>query len=196
VRRVVITGAGTVNALGQDVPSTLAAMRAGHCGIGALDVRDVERLSVRIGAQVRGWQGEAHFPRQQLALLDRFTQFALVAAREAVAQSGLVFDEDLGQRSGVVIGTAGGGLMTSDDSFRAVYHEGKNRVHPFVVPRLMHNAAASHVSMDFGLTGPCFTVATACASSNHAMGQAFQMVRAGMADVMLAGGAEAMLCFA
>lgn len=195
MRRVVITGAGTVNALGQDVPSTLAAMRAGHCGIGALDVRDVERLSVRIGAQVRGWQGEAHFPRQQLALLDRFTQFALVAAREAVAQSGLVFDEDLGQRSGVVIGTAGGGLMTSDDSFRAVYHEGKNRVHPFVVPRLMHNAAASHVSMDFGLTGPCFTVATACASSNHAMGQAFQMVRAGMADVMLAGGAEAMLCF-
>jgi len=195
LRRVVITGAGTVNPLGHNVPDTLAAMRAGRCAIGPLELRDIDRLSVQIGAQVRDWDAEALFPRQKLALYDRFTQFALHAAREAVAQSGLDFDADLGLRSGAIIGTAGGGLTTTDDNFRTVYQDGRDRVHPFVVPRLMNNAAASHVSMEFGLRGPVLSVATACASSNHAMGQAFQMVRTGLADVMLAGGAEAMLCF-
>lgn len=194
-RRVAITGAGTVNALGRDVPQTLAAMREGHCGIGPLEFRDVERLSVRIGAQVRDWRAEDHFNRQQIALYDRFTQFTMLAAKQAVAQSGLSFQGELGLCSGVVLGTAGGGLNTWDENYRAVFEEGKNRVHPFVVPKLMNNAATSHVSMEFGLRGPSFTVATACASSNHAMGLAFQMVRAGAARVMLSGGAEAMLCF-
>ncbi|WP_449041965.1 beta-ketoacyl-[acyl-carrier-protein] synthase family protein [Paracoccus sp. (in: a-proteobacteria)] len=194
-RRVAITGAGTVNALGRDVPQTLAAMREGRCGIGPLEFRDVERLSVRIGAQVQDWRAEDHFNRQQIALYDRFTQFTMLAAKQAVAQSGLSFQGELGLCSGVVLGTAGGGLNTWDENYRAVFEEGKNRVHPFVVPKLMNNAATSHVSMEFGLRGPSFTVATACASSNHAMGLAFQMVRAGAARVMLSGGAEAMLCF-
>ncbi|SHL96027.1 3-oxoacyl-[acyl-carrier-protein] synthase II [Paracoccus solventivorans] len=194
-RRVAITGAGTVNALGRDVPQTLAAMREGRCGISPLEFRDVERLSVRIGAQVRDWRAEDHFNRQQIALYDRFTQFTMLAAKQAVAQSGLSFQGELGLCSGVVLGTAGGGLNTWDENYRAVFEEGKNRVHPFVVPKLMNNAATSHVSMEFGLRGPSFTVATACASSNHAMGLAFQMVRAGAARVMLSGGAEAMLCF-
>lgn len=193
--RVVITGAGTVNALGASVPETLEALREGRCGIGALDIPDVARLSIRIGAQVRGWDAEAHFTRAQIALYDRFTQFALHAAQEAVAQSGLTFDGDLGLRTGVVLGTAGGGLGTSDDSYRAVYAEGKSRVHPLVVPRLMHSAAASHIGMTYGLRGPSFTISTACAASNHAMGQAFGLVRSGAAPVMLAGGAEAMLTF-
>jgi nodulation protein E len=195
MRRVVITGAGTINPLGNDVAETLAAMRAGRCGIGPLDIRDGDRLAVKIGAQVQGFQPEAHFSRQELSFHDRFTLFALIAARQAVAQAGLAFADDLATRCGVVIGTAGGGLNTSDDSYRAVYAEGKNRVHPFTVPRLMHNAAASAVSTAFGLRGPSFCVSTACASSNHAMGLAFQMVRSGAAPVMLAGGAEAMLCF-
>lgn len=194
-RRVAITGMGTINALGRNVPETLAAMREGRCGIGPLDFQDVERLSVRIGAQVHGWEPEAHFNRQQIALYDKFTQFTLLAAKEAVAQSGLDFQGELSLCSGVVLGTAGGGLNTWDENYRAVYEEGKNRVHPFVVPKLMNNAAASHVSMEFGLRGPALTVATACASSNHAMGLAFQMVRSGAARVMLSGGSEAMLCF-
>ncbi|MBB1491271.1 MULTISPECIES: beta-ketoacyl synthase [unclassified Paracoccus (in: a-proteobacteria)] len=194
-RRVAITGMGTINALGRNVPETLEAMREGRCGIGALDFQDVERLSVRIGAQVRGWNPEACFNRQQISLYDRFTQFTLLAAKEAVAQSRLNFQGELGLCSGVVLGTAGGGLNTWDKNYRAVYEEGKNRVHPFVVPKLMNNAAASHVSMEFSLRGPAFTVATACASSNHAMGLAFQMVRSGAARVMLSGGSEAMLCF-
>ncbi|MFW5655186.1 MAG: beta-ketoacyl-[acyl-carrier-protein] synthase family protein [Roseicyclus sp.] len=195
MRRVVITGQGTINALGHDVPRTLDAMRAGTCGIGPLELRDVDRLSIRIGGQVRGYDPEALFNRQQIALYDRFTQFTLIAARQALDGAGLTFAGDLAARSGVVLGTAGGGVNTWDENYRSVYEEGKNRVHPFVVPKLMNNAAASHVSMTWNLKGPSFSVATACASSNHAMGLAFQLIRGGAADVMITGGSEAMLSF-
>ena len=195
MKRVVITGAGTVNPLGHTVAQTFAAMRAGHCGIGPLDVRDVERLQIRIGGQVTGFDPDSRFTRQQLSLYDRFTQFTLAAATEAVAQSGLVFDGELADRAGVILGTAGGGVTTWDENYRTVYEEGKNRVHPFVVPKLMNNAAAAHVSMQHNLKGPSYTVSTACASSNHAMAQAFLMIRSGMAPVMLTGGSESMLCF-
>lgn len=195
MNRVVITGAGTINALGHSVPETLKAMREGRCGIGELQFRDVERLSIRIGGQVRGFEAEGRFNRQQMSLYDRFTQFTLTAAKEAISQSGLEFHGDLSARSGVVLGTAGGGVSTWDDNYRSVYEDGKNRVHPFVVPKLMNNAAASHVSMQYNLKGPSFTVSTACASSNHAMAQAFAMVRSGMAPAMITGGSESMLCF-
>jgi nodulation protein E len=193
--RVVITGAGTINPLGGDVSSTLEAMREGRCGIGPLDLRDVDRLAIQIGGQVKGYDEATHFNRQQIALYDRFTQFTLIAAREALAQSGLTFSGELADRSGVVLGTSGGGLTTQDENYRAVYEERKNRVHPLIVPKLMNNAAACHVSMEWNLRGPSFTVATACASSNHAMGQAFNMIRSGMAKVMVTGGSESMLCF-
>lgn len=195
MKRVVITGQGAINALGHTATATLEAMREGRCGIGALDFRDVERLSIGIGGQVRDYDPEARFNRQQIALYDRFTQFTLIAAREAIAQSGLSFGGDLAVKSGVVLGTSGGGLNTQDENYRTVYEEGKNRVHPFVVPKLMNNAACSHVSMDYNLKGPSFTVATACASSNHAMGLAFQLIRGGGATVMVTGGSESMLCF-
>lgn len=195
MHRVVITGAGSINPLGHDVISTMEAMREGRCGIGPLKFQDVERLSIQIGGQVHGLKVEELFSRQQLSLYDRFTQFTLIAAREAIEQSGLEFSNELADKSGVILGTAGGGITTSDQNYRMVYEEGKNRVHPFVVPKLMNNAAASHVSMEFNLKGPSFTVATACASSNHAMAQAFQMVRTGLAPIMMTGGSESMLCF-
>jgi nodulation protein E len=195
MKRVAITGAGTINPLGGDVPATFAAMREGRCGIGPLEIADVDRLSIQIGGQVKDYDEATHFNRQQIALYDRFTQFTLLAAREAIGQSGLTFSGELADQSGVVLGTSGGGLNTQDENYRAVYEAGKNRVHPFIVPKLMNNAAASHVSMEWNLRGPSFTVATACASSNHAMGQAFNMVRCGMAKVMVTGGSEAMLCF-
>lgn len=195
MRRVVITGQGTINALGVNVAQTLEAFREGRCGISELDIRDVDRLSIRIAGQVKDYDPEAAFNRQQISLYDRFTQFTLIAAREAIAQSGLLFSDDLASEARVVLGTAGGGVNTWDENYRAVYEEGKNRVHPFVVPKLMNNAAASHVSMAHNLKGPSFTVATACASSNHAMGQAFQFVRSGLSKVMVTGGSESMLCF-
>ncbi len=195
MRRVVITGAGTVNPLGADVASTYGALQQGRCAIGPLQFRDVDRLSIRIGAQVQGFDADARFSRQEVLLYDRATQFTLVAAQQAIAQSGLMFDGDLALSAGVVLGTAAGGVGTWDDSYHNVYAAGKNRVHPFVVPRLMNSAGAAHVSIRHGLHGTSFSVSTACASSNHAMGLAFQMVRSGAAPVMITGGAESMLCF-
>ena len=195
MNRVVITGAGTINALGHTVPETLHAMREGQLGIGPLQMRDLDRLSVKIGAQIKNFDPESHFDRQKLPLYDRVTQLTLLASREAMVQSGLEITEEQSETTGVVLGTAAGGMNTWDDNFRSVYEEGKNRVHPFVVPKLMTNAAASHVSMVYNIKGPSLTVSTACASSNHAIGLAFQMVRSGMASVMLAGGADAMLTF-
>lgn len=195
MKRVVITGAGTINALGHSAADTMTALAEGRCGIGPLAVRDVERLSIQIGGQVRGFEADRRYNRQQMSLYDRFTQLTLAAAAEAIAQSGITFNGELASKSGVVLGTAGGGVSTWDDNYRSVYENGKNRVHPFVVPKLMNNAAASHVSIEYNLKGPSFTVSTACASSNHAMAQAFQMVRTGMAPAMVTGGSESMICF-
>ena len=195
MNRVAITGSGTINSLGHSVEETFVNMAEGLCGIGPLSFRDVDRLDIKIGGQVKEFDPTTVFNRQQLSLYDRVTQFTLIAAKEAIEQSGIVFSGELAAKSGVVLGTAGGGVSTWDDNYRAVYEEGKNRVHPFVVPKLMNNAAASHVSMEYNLKGPSFTVSTACASSNHAMAQAFQMVRSGLSDVMVTGGSESMLCF-
>jgi nodulation protein E len=193
MRRVVITGAGTVNALAGDMPGTLQAFREGRSAIGPLGFRDAGKLSVRIGAEVRNWRPEALFSPSELPLLDRVTQYALAAGAEAAAMARL--PEGLGARGGVILGTAAGGIQTWEESYRAVFAEGKNRVSPLVVPRLMHNAPASHLSIRYGLKGPVLAVSSACASANHAMGLALQQIRAGVADVMLTGGAEAMLCF-
>lgn len=195
MQRVVITGQGAVSALGMSADATMAGMRDGQLGIGPLEFRDADRLTIRIGGQIKNYVPADNFTRQELTLYDPYTQFALLAAREAMAQSGLEISEHSALRAGVVLGTAGGGLQTQDDNYKAVYEDGKNRVHPFVVPRLMNNSAASHVSMVYNLQGPSYTVATACASSNHAIGQAYHMIRSGMADVMLTGGSESMLCF-
>ena len=193
MRRVVVTGIGTVNALAQDVPGTLQAFRDGRCAIGPLGFRDADRLSIRIGAEVRDWQPQERFAAKDLPLYDRVTQYALVAGAEAMAMAGL--PDGLGARAGVILGTAAGGLQTWEDSYRAVFAEGKNRVSPLVVPRLMLNAPASHLSIRHGMSGPVLAVSSACASANHAMGLAMQQIRLGAADVMLTGGAEAMLCF-
>jgi nodulation protein E len=193
--RVVITGQGAICALGHTANAVVAAMMNGVCGIGPLAFRDVARLSVQIGAQVKDFDPSAVFSRAQLGMFDPFTQYAVIAAREAVLQSGIEISDELSYATGVILGSAGGGLQTQDENYRSVYSEGKNRVHPFVVPRLMMNAAASQLSMIHGAKGSCFTVATACSSSNHAMGQAFQMIRSGGAKVMLTGGSDSMLCF-
>lgn len=195
MRRVVITGAGTVNALGHDVAQTFAALAAGRGAIGPLDIPEADRLTAPIGAQLRGWDAAALFSPRELAMLDPFAQYALASARQAMAQAGLAVTPALAARAGVILGTAGGGLATTNDAYRAVYAEGRNRVPPLTVPRLMGSAGASQISMALGLMGPSFAVSSACASSNHAMGLAFQMLRAGAVDVMLAGGSEAMLNF-
>lgn len=195
MRRVVVTGLGVVSALGLGREAHFTGLREGRCGIGPLDILDGERLAIGIGAQARDFRGEDHFPKTELSLLDRTTQMALVAAREAMADAGLVVDDALAPRAGAVIGTALTGMETVEANYRAVFVEMKNRVHPFVVPRLMTNAGASQISMAHGLKGPSYTVTTACSSANHAMGQAFHLIRSGAADAMVTGGAEAPLTF-
>ncbi|MGB0507156.1 MAG: beta-ketoacyl-[acyl-carrier-protein] synthase family protein [Pikeienuella sp.] len=194
-RRVVVTGVGVVSSLGLNRETHFDGLRNGRSGIGPLSIKDVDRLSVKIGGYVDDFVAETRFDRSSLTLFDRTTQMAVTAADEAMADSGFTPDDAAAERTGVVIGTALCGMETVDSAYRTVFEEGKNRVHPFVVPRLMSNAGASHISMRHGLKGPSWTVSTACSSANHAIGQAFHMVRSGQATAMLAGGAEAPLVF-
>jgi len=195
MRRVVLTGAGTVNPLASDVEGTMAALLAGRCAIRPLAATDIgaDHPPPFPAAPVADFRADAHFLPRDLSRLDRFSQFALVAARQAVAQSGLQLAGDLAARAGVIIGSAGGGHMTSDQAARAVYGAGRTRLHPLTVPRLMMNAPASQIATEFALQGPAFAVSSACASANHALALAFHMVRSGAQAVMLAGGADAML---
>ncbi len=171
----------------------LAPLRGGRSAIGPLTIAPTDKLAVAVGAQVPEFNPAAHFESRKLAMLDRCAQFALVAAREAMAGTGLDFRGELGSRTAAVIGSGVGGMSTLDDSFRRLYAEGAKRFHPLTIPRLMMSAAPSHVAMEHGIRGPVFAVSSACASANHAMGLAFQMVRAGTVEVAVAGGAEAAL---
>ena len=193
MNRVVITGAGCISALGPDLATTWAGMREGRSAIATLEGLPLERLRVTIGGQVRGFDPALHFHEKKLPLYDRFTQFALVAAREAVRQSGLALTGDLARQCAVIVATGIGGQSTQDEGFKRLYGENADRIPPLSVPRAMPSAATSHVSMEFGLRGPAFGVTSACASSNHALAIAFDMVRLGRVPAALAGGSEACL---
>ena len=194
-RRVAVTGIGIVSALGTGYKAHAEGLKEGRLGIGPITRFDPERLMVKIAGEARQFEGEDYFTRNEIALLDRISQMALIAAREAVGQSGLEFRNALGPRTATIIGTAMGGLHTQDENYYVVYHEMKNRVHPFIIPRLMANAPVSQISMAHGLQGPAFSVSTACSSSNHAIGQAFHLVRGGTCDAAVTGGTESVLCF-
>jgi nodulation protein E len=192
MRRVVITGMGAVTPLGHSAPATWEAMREGRVAIGP--IRQIPRDGLRFGiaAEVDGFDPLAHFDEKRLQLLDRVSQYALVAAREAVAASGIDFAAGgLGEDTAVIIGTGVGGEQTHEDASRRLFGENNPRTHPFTIVRLMANAPACQVSIEHRLNGPAFAVSSACASANHALAQAFHMVRDGVADAALAGGTEA-----
>ncbi len=190
-RRVVITGVGVISALGHDAAATWRALAEGRTGIAPIEGVDRTQLRFQYGAEVRGYDPDAHFDPKEGGFLDRFAQFALIAAREAIRDAGIDWTDQLRVRSAVVTGSCVGGQNTQDQGFVDLYREGRNRVHPLTIPRTMANAGASYISMEFGLTGPTFTISTACSSSNHAIGQAFWMVRQGLAEVAITGGSEA-----
>jgi nodulation protein E len=193
MNRVVITGFGVVSPVGCTLDDFWSALVAGRSGIGPISIIPTERLTARVAAQVLDFDPAAHFDPKRVGLLDRFAQFAVVAARAAVADAQLAIDPELALDIATVIGTGVGGQNTMDDQYLRLYGQNSPRVHPFTVPKLMANAAASHVSMDLGLKGPTYSVVTACASATHAIGQAFHMVRSGQAPVAIAGGTEACL---
>jgi nodulation protein E len=196
VNRVVVTGLGAVTPIGLTADIYWAGLKRGVSGIGPIEnIPDAAQLSQKVAAEVRGFDPLKHFEERELSTLDRVSQFAVVAAREAIAQAGIVFDMPLSLRTAAIVGTGAGGQGTLDDNYRRLYVEHKTRVFPLTVPKLMVNAAASQVSMQCGLRGPAFVVASACASATHAIGLSFHMVRSGMVDCAVAGGSEACLTF-
>lgn len=188
---MVITGVGMISALGLNFEENWAGLREGRSAIGPITSVDTSNLKFNNGAEVRGFNADEHFPAGGADQLDRFAQFAVVAAREAVAQAGLQITPELGERTAVITGSCLGGQNTEDMGFVGLYRQGTNRVHPLTIPKTMANAGASQVSMEFGIHGPVFTVSTACSSANHAIGQAFWLVRNGVVDAAVTGGSEA-----
>ena len=196
VNRVVVTGLGAVTPLGHTAASYWEKLKAGVSGLGPVTLTPAnEELTQKVAAEVKDFDPLKHFAERQLSTLDRVSQFAIVAAREAIAQSGVVFDMPLSVRTATIIGTGVGGQTTHDDSFRRIYVDKRTRVFPLTIPKLMVNAPASQVSMACGLRGPAFAVASACASATHAIGVAFHMVRSGQVDCSVTGGAEACITF-
>jgi nodulation protein E len=195
VNRVVVTGLGAITPLGHTVPVYWDNLKQGASGLGRITAQGWEELNQKVAGEVKDYDPLKHFEDRELSTLDRFSQFALIAAREAIAQSGLVFDRPLSLRTATILGTGVGGQNTLDDAFRRIYLEKKQRLFPLSIPRMMANAPASQVSMRHGLRGPAFVVVSACASATHAMGLAFQMVRSGAVDCAVTGGTEACVSF-
>jgi nodulation protein E len=186
---------GVVSPLGNDVATFRDNLFAGRGGIGELDFEHRGRAIKYPAAPVKDFDPAAYMDPKKVPLLDRFAQFAVAAAQQAIRDSGLVLTPETAERMGVVTGAGVGGQNTIEDSYTRLLGEGAPKVHPFTIPRLMANAGTSHVSMALGITGPAFTVASACASALHAMGTTLHMLRTGFIDAAITGGAESCLTF-
>jgi len=196
VNRVVVTGLGAVTPLGQTVPAYWDALKRGTSGMGPITLTSTpEELTQKVVAEIKNFEPLEHFEERELSTLDRVSQIAVVAAREAIADSAITIDMPLSLRTACIIGSGVGGMMTLDDTYRRVYLEKKKRVFPLSIPRLMINAPASQISMHCGLRGPAYVIASACASATHAIGAAFHMVRSGAVDCAVTGGSEACISF-
>jgi nodulation protein E len=195
MRRVAITGVGIISALGANRSQFWQALAAGRSGIGPIQSVDRTLLTFANGAEVQGFRPEDHFPARTLDMLDRFAQLGVVAAREAVADAGIDLTPELKERSAVITGTTVGGQGSNQRVFDDLYLAKKRRPAVLTIPRIMPNAAACHISMEFGLSGPVYTVSTACAASTHAIGQAFDLVRSGRADLAVTGGSDTPFSF-
>jgi nodulation protein E len=191
VNRVAVTGLGLVCALGNTVSECWGRLAAGQSGIAPLQQPGDPPYKFQNAAEARTFNPCDHFSDKDLIMLERFAQLAAVAAREAVAQSGLSFNGELAYSSAVITGSSVGGQFSEEEGYQRLYRERNTRIAPLTIPRTMANAGASRISLEFGIHGPAYTIATACASSNHALGQAFWMVRGGQVTAAIAGGSEA-----
>jgi nodulation protein E len=191
-RRVAITGLGIISPLGLNLEENWKSLSEGRAAIAPIQGADCSTLRFKNGAEVTGYDPLKHFPGGKDAYIDRFAQFSVVAAREALRNSGLELTPELCERSAIVCGSAVGGQAAIEAGFQDLWVEGRGRVHPLTIPKTMSNAGASHIAMDMGMSGPTYTVSTACSSANHAIGQAFRLVRDGEAEAAMTGGSEAM----
>lgn len=191
MKRVAVTGVGLVTALGNTARDTWQSLVAGKSGIRPLTNPPDPPLRFQTGAEAIAFDPGQNFSEKDLLVLERFAQMATVAAREAIAQSGLSFHGELAENTAIVTGTSVGGQFSEEDGYKRLYRENNPRVAPLTIPRSMSNAGASRISLEFGILGPAYTISTACSSSNHALGQAFWLVRNGQATAAIAGGSEA-----
>ncbi len=194
--RVVITGMGGVSSIGMSVPEIYNSMKEGKSGIGMLEFPDVARLKVKTGGQIKDFDANDHFEQKKIARMDRFSQFALLAANEAITSSGLKNSrENWSENAGIILGSSIGGIETINHSYKQVFEEGNNRLHPLTIPKIMNNSATSLISIEYRIQGPSFTVSSACSSANHAMGLAYETIKSRKSDIMITGGSESFLSF-
>ena len=191
--RVVVTGTGMLTALGPDVASTWAGLVAGRSGIATITAFDPARVASRIAGEVPAFDSSGVLDRKEQRHTDRFTQLALVAARQALDEAGLPgrLDGELAERTGILIGTGLGGGITFGEQIAINVERGPDRVSPFFVPMAIPNMAAGQAAISFGALGPNFALASACATGAHVVGEAWEIIRRGDAEMMLAGSAEA-----
>lgn len=190
-RRVVVTGLGCISPLGNDIQTLWTSISRGISGVGPITRFDASEHKSRIAAEVKAFDAAALFGSREARKMDRYTQFALAAAQQALDQAQLSINDSIRDRIGVVIGTGIGGIHTLTEQYQVFQERGCSRVSPFLVPMMLPDSAGSMVAIRFGLRGPNLAVITACATGNNAIGEATEMIRRGQADVMLAGGSEA-----
>ena len=186
---------GAISALGRNTAEFAQALAEGRSGIAPIESTSTVQMRFQNGAEVKGYCHTPYFEDRRADFMDRFAQFAVIAAREAVADAGVQFTPELRETAAIVTGSCVGGQSTEDIGFQEVYKHARNRVHPLTIPKTMANAGASHISMEFGITGPSFTISTACSSAAHAIGQAYWMLRSGVTDLAITGGSEAPFSF-
>ncbi len=192
-RQLVITGLGMVTPLGNDVSTSWEGLLEGHSGAGLITQFDPADMEVRIAAEVKDFDPVVLFGKKVARRNDRFTHFALEAARQAIIDADLKFEGGDSQKVGVLIGTGIGGVITMLDNFEVLQASGPRRVSPFMVPMMMPNAASAAIAITYGLHGPNLTIASACATGSHAIGEAGEMIRRGHSEVMICGGSEAII---
>lgn len=191
-RRVVVTGMSVITALGSEISEFWERLCAGKSGVSRLERFDCSDFKVNFGGEIKDFRPEDHFDAKEAKRLDRFSQFALASAQKAIKQSGLDFQKEPDPyRCGVIIGSGIGGLNEIEEQHSKLFDRGPTRVSPFMIPKLMVNAATGNISVEFGIKGPSSAVATACASATNAIGDAYRMIQYDVCDVLVTGGSEA-----
>ena len=191
MKRVVITGIGAITPIGNTVEEFWKHIQEGTCGIDEITLFDTTQYKVKLAGEVKGYHPEDYFEKKAAKRLDRYTQFALIAAREAFKDSGITKENTNMERVGVVVGSGIGGLGTIEEQCKNCFEKGPDRVSPMYIPMCIGNMAAGNIAIDLGLKGESFGLVTACASATHCLGESYRMIKHGYQDVVVAGGTEA-----
>ncbi|WP_130470340.1 beta-ketoacyl-[acyl-carrier-protein] synthase family protein [Candidatus Magnetaquicoccus inordinatus] len=197
MKQIVVTGRGSLTALGMDYPAFAERLMRGECAIAPITRFDASALQIQVAAQIPGYQEQDWFDEGALSQLDRFAQYGMLAAQQAIREAALPLqDEQFARRTAILLGTGCGGQETQEQGYHRLYVQGAKRFHPFTVPKLIHSSVASQISIAHKVTGPVFTTSSACSSAGHAIAMSVLLLRSGMVDAAITGGTEACITFA